>query len=274
MGACTPLLRSTGRLQRKAGRPKILISAGRARGDWLPLARGVLTQGGAIGWEGDGVAVDDWAWQPEGKKNSFAWSCVPFVIVMAAGRASSETNLLKANVEDQLQRLLTQLQDVEAMKDDLDEDEYNELKQETIQQLKEFQGTLRKMMEGDVTLVDKLGSMQLAIQAAVSSAFKTPEVIKMFAQKQPGQLRDRLVELQMNVKLGKMTRESVTQQAVEILAALDKLGEDLSPAERSFLAQHNTESLSQFRSATVGVGTSAQAGLVAMAGSQISKASR
>ena len=31
-----------------------------------------------------------------------------------------------------------------------------------------------------------------AIQAAISEAFKTPEVIKLFAKKQPGQLRQRL----------------------------------------------------------------------------------
>jgi len=34
-----------------------------------------------------------------------------------------------------------------------------------------------------MTLVDEFGGMQLAIQAAVSEAFKTPEVIKMFAKK-------------------------------------------------------------------------------------------
>ena len=191
-----------------------------------------------------------------------------------SGRASSETSVLKSNVEDQLQRVLTQLQDVETMKDDLDEDEYNELKQETIQQLREFQQTLKKMMEGDVTLVDKLGSMQLAIQAAVSSAVKTPEVIKLFAQKQPGQLRERLAELQRNVKLGKLTREAVTPQAVEILMALDRLGEELSPSERNFLTQHGSEVMSQFSTAHAGVGSGAQAGLVALAGSQISKAAQ
>ena len=34
-----------------------------------------------------------------------------------------------------------------------------------------------------------------AIQAAISDAFKTPEVIRMFAKKQPGQLRQRLSEV-------------------------------------------------------------------------------
>lgn len=36
-----------------------------------------------------------------------------------------------------------------------------------------------------------------AIQAAISQAFKTPEVIRLFAKKQPGQLRTRLGEVRM-----------------------------------------------------------------------------
>ena len=34
--------------------------------------------------------------------------------------------------------------------------------------------------------------MQLAIQAAISDAFKTPEVLRLFVKKQPGQLRQRV----------------------------------------------------------------------------------
>lgn len=34
-----------------------------------------------------------------------------------------------------------------------------------------------------------------AIQAAISDAFKTPEVIRLFAKKQPGQLRQRLTDV-------------------------------------------------------------------------------
>ena len=34
-----------------------------------------------------------------------------------------------------------------------------------------------------------------AIQAAISEAFKTPEVIRLFAKKQPGQLRQRLSDV-------------------------------------------------------------------------------
>lgn len=132
-------------------------------------------------------------------------------------------------------------------REELDDEEYEETKKETLEQLSEFNESLKKLMSGNMTLVDELGGMQLvrhwntqntksiclkvgneekelvlqrehffvgycwgcasdtyifillilcqAIQAAISQAFKTPEVIRLFAKKQPGQLRTRLAEV-------------------------------------------------------------------------------
>lgn len=100
---------------------------------------------------------------------------------------SQETSKLKTNVEDQLNRLMTQLSDLEAMKGDLEPAEYEQTKRDTVEQLAEFEASLKKMMAGNMTLVTELGAYQLALQAAVRGAFKSPEVVKMFAKKQPGQ---------------------------------------------------------------------------------------
>lgn len=100
---------------------------------------------------------------------------------------SQETSKLKTNVEDQLNRLMTQLSDLESMKGDLEPAEYEQTKRDTVEQLAEFEASLKKMMAGNMTLVTELGAYQLALQAAVRGAFKSPEVVKMFAKKQPGQ---------------------------------------------------------------------------------------
>lgn len=42
-------------------------------------------------------------------------------------------------------------------------------------------------------------SILQAIQAAISDAFKTPEVIRLFAKKQPGQLRQRLTDVRQHI---------------------------------------------------------------------------
>lgn len=112
-------------------------------------------------------------------------------------------------------------------------------------------------MAGDMTLISELGSVRLAIQGAVSQAFKTPEVIKLFANKQPAQLRLKLeqvrncalagpisldpttsemyhrgefavLQMKESLKLKRLSEDVYLAQAVEILAALKKLGEQVS----------------------------------------------
>ena len=78
-------------------------------------------------------------------------------------------------------------------------------------------------------------SLLQATQAAISEAFKTPEVIRMFAKRQPGQLRQRLNDLQRDSKIGKISNDVYTQQAVEILAALKRLGEKVKPSSDGLL---------------------------------------
>ena len=70
--------------------------------------------------------------------------------------------LLFFTADDQLNRLMTQLEDLEELKDEFDdEEEYEETKAETLDQLKEFQLFLEKTLSGDLTLIDQFGSAQL-----------------------------------------------------------------------------------------------------------------
>lgn len=163
-----------------------------------------------------------------------------------ASRGQLETSKLKQHLEEQLDRLMAQLSDLEECKADLDDDEYTETKSETLDQLREFHDTLKKITSGDMTLVDDLNAMQLAIQAAISEAFHTPEVIRMFAKKQPDQLRERLSQLERDVKIGKLSQEELVPQKLEILTALKKLKSALLPGENEFLQKHVTKSLLDF----------------------------
>jgi hypothetical protein len=47
--------------------------------------------------------------------------------------------------------------------------------------MEEFEKTLSKLTSGDMSLMNELGKMRLAMQLSVSEAFQTPEVISMFA---------------------------------------------------------------------------------------------
>lgn len=139
------------------------------------------------------------------------------------------------------------------MKDELDEEEYVSSRkvgakcshrhkdwdlllnfQETIDQLQEFELSLQRLVQGNVTLVDSIGNAQLAIQTAIRNSTSS-EILNMFLRKENGALRSRLSELESDLRLGRITRESYESQSIEILLMLDKLKEPLNPVEQELL---------------------------------------
>jgi len=160
---------------------------------------------------------------------------------MEKGQKQSEQ--LRENVENQLTRLLVQLQDLEEAREDFEsEEEYNAARADTIMQLEEIETRLSKMMSGDITLVSSLGSIQLATQAAIRSSFKSLDTIRLFAKKETGALRSRLAALEEDLRLSRVSEETFFQFAGEVTSALEKLGEPLSARETE-LATRFTKSL-------------------------------
>ncbi|CAM9707031.1 protein LZIC [Lethenteron reissneri] len=186
-----------------------------------------------------------------------------------ASRGKSETDKLRRNLEEQLDRLVQQLHDLERCREDLEAEEYEETKAETLEQLSEFNTALQKIVAGDMTLVDDLGAMQLAIQAAISQAFQTPEVIRMFARKQPGQLRTHMAQLERDVLVGKLPRDVYSLQKAETLMALRKLGDTLSAEEEAFLSANASAALSQLERVTDDLGSADK--VLALASSEVVK---
>ncbi|XP_053207611.1 protein LZIC-like [Panonychus citri] len=169
------------------------------------------------------------------------------LIMTSTSRGAHETDKLKANLEEQLERLITQLSDLEECREELDDEEYEETRSQTLEQLKEFNDYLNDIVSGNITLVDQLGAYQLAIQAAISSAFKTPEVIRMFARKQPDQLRIKLSELERQFETGKLPRNDFDEKRCEILLALRKLGENLTTDQMSIIERHSSIAMKDFQ---------------------------
>ena len=136
---------------------------------------------------------------------------------------------LRANVESQLERLLSQLEDLEELRSELTDEEYEETRSETLTQLREFQTSLAKMTSGSMTLQSELDATRLAVQAAISDAFKTPEVIRLFASKQPAALRRRLAEMDRDVKLGQLSNPTITRMAAFTFVSSSPSSSSLHP---------------------------------------------
>lgn len=97
-----------------------------------------------------------------------------------ASRGKDETAKLRTNIQDQLNRLITQLQDLEELREEMEPDEYRETKEETLQQMREFQAFLRKTAAGDLSLVNDLGSIQL-VRALYNNDNNPPHQQQFFA---------------------------------------------------------------------------------------------
>ncbi|VDN03120.1 unnamed protein product [Thelazia callipaeda] len=99
---------------------------------------------------------------------------------------------LITSIRSQLNRLMLQLAEIELEKESLDEQEYLEIKNDSLEQLKELEQSLNRMECGDVSLIDKLTATKMSsrlafylqeIRNAISEAFKIPEIIAMFGEK-------------------------------------------------------------------------------------------
>lgn len=132
--------------------------------------------------------------------------------------------------------------------------------------------SLNKMASGNMTLVDSIGKVQLAIQAAVRNAFKTPEVIKMFAKADSDGLRVRGVALRRDRELGKLSEDAFNAQMVEVCAALVKLGAELTPEEQHVLDK--ASNMAAFKEATGAMGEGTTSAVMSIAAAHNEAASQ
>jgi len=177
--------------------------------------------------------------------------------------SSSETERLKANIQLQLSRLLLQLQDLEELRAELEDDEYLETKRDTLEQMEEFDAQLKKMMEGDLSLVSELGQYKLALRAAIADAVKEQDNKRAFKGREPAVLRQRLRTLQQDLKLGRVGEAAFRAQSLEAVGALKRLGEELTPEERAVLDGAGAEMRRKFEGASADASVSETAVLAA-----------
>lgn len=160
-----------------------------------------------------------------------------------SSRGKVETEKLRKNLEAQLDRLVQQLEDIEETRNLLGADAYEEAMQLTKEDLQEFNDSLQRMISGDTTLIDELSSIQLATQSAISEAFKTPAIIRMFSKRETTQLRARLAQIDCDMKRGKLSKQASDCQRGEVLNALRQLGEKLEPQELQLLEKLRLNSI-------------------------------
>ncbi|CCD72515.1 Beta-catenin-interacting ICAT domain-containing protein [Caenorhabditis elegans] len=145
-------------------------------------------------------------------------------------------DLLIKNAQKTIDRLIRQLAEIEQEENNLEEDEYRELREDTVNQLQEYGKIVERLQGGDVSLIDDLTATKIAIRTAISKAFKTPEIMALFAGKHTGLLREKLMMTETNYRSQKMPKQGYLERKFEILMALRRLEETLTEDERKFLS--------------------------------------
>jgi hypothetical protein len=135
-------------------------------------------------------------------------------------------------------RLLTQLQDLEELRADLEEDEYEQLRGETLDQLKEFEESLARSLRASDAhdpFLDDVERARCAVQENIRSAVASSGAKERFAKKESAALWARLASLQDSMRLGALTPEVFAAERRSVLAALQALGEPLNDSDREYI---------------------------------------
>ena len=94
----------------------------------------------------------------------------------------------------------------------------------------------------------------------------------MFARKDEKQLRAKLEGINASVEAGDITEEVAVGQKVEVVLALQQLGEKLTAEEGALLRKHGSGKLDSFVTATAGVGSKATSNVLDLAQTNIKSA--
>ena len=88
---------------------------------------------------------------------------------------------LKKNINDQLERLLSQMNDLEEVKNDesFSPEEYEELKADTLKQIQEFESFLTRQASGDLVF-QQITEAQRRMEDAKSKAFGVKDLQQKF----------------------------------------------------------------------------------------------
>lgn len=137
---------------------------------------------------------------------------------------------LKKNVDSQLQRLLSQLTDLDEAKADLTPEEYEEMKADTLAQIEEFEGFLARQAKGQVEL-ETISEAKRQIEDAKSKICGVKDLRQKFVGVEADRIREQVAQLKIDLTNGKLTKVVFSQQMLALLFQLEKTGTKLTAEE-------------------------------------------
>mmetsp|Transcript_13421 Transcript_13421/g.15376 ORF Transcript_13421/g.15376 Transcript_13421/m.15376 type:complete len:181 (+) Transcript_13421:27-569(+) len=140
------------------------------------------------------------------------------------------------NIEKQTKRLIQQLQEIEELKDELDAEEYQSSKEDTVKQLREFQQMLENAK--DLTLMSKVDKQKQEIENAIKSSFNQDKLKETLSSGEVTGIRDRIKKLDQDFTLKRMKQADYITETLKLINQLEALKIQLSPDEKGFLDKY------------------------------------
>ena len=153
---------------------------------------------------------------------------------------------LKKNINDQLERLLSQLSDLEEIKNDdsFSPEEYSELKADTLKQISEFESFLQRQAKGDLVL-SQISEAQQRIEDAKSKAFGVQDLKQKFQGHEAETIREQIGQVKIEASNAKITKIQFSQQLLALLFSLEKTQTKLTAEEVALREQCKSSGASQ-----------------------------
>ena len=161
---------------------------------------------------------------------------------------------LASNIDAQIKRLRSQMEDLEEMKDDLDADEYEKMKLDTLEQLAVFES--KRVQTNSLTLLSGAEIERNAKQQDTASKSQASSRITKLKAGSASQIRAEINSLTSFVQMGKMTKKEFDDKVGQLVFSLQKLGERLTEDEVGLLEQVGPNNLKAFEAVSGEVNSS------------------
>lgn len=135
---------------------------------------------------------------------------------------NSVDNKLLKNIIDEINRLNSQLEDLETYKDDFTPEEIEEQKKETLKQLIETNKILEKMKSGNSTTVTAEEEARMKLQEILRENYNVKELVNFYLVNEVGFLREKLKSLTRQLSLKKISIEEYNSSVIQILEIINK----------------------------------------------------
>merc|ERR1712032_1374483 len=129
------------------------------------------------------------------------------------------------NVMGEIQRLNEQLADLETFADEITEEEKEEIKKETLDQLINNNKILDKMKAGDLKTSTELEDARKKLDEVLLANYNIKDILNMHSTNQANLLRASIKRLASDLYLKKISQNEYDSSICKVLEALEKVSE-------------------------------------------------